>query len=73
MINKDKALARFRFNEALEEENTNLLEKLEQYKAVVDLLAEMDEYLNHGHGTSIGCDSIFHQQIKTLSQLKEKG
>ena len=34
--NRDKAVARFRFNEALEEENANLIKELEQRKAITE-------------------------------------
>jgi len=35
---------------------------------VMNLLAEMNTYLDHGNGTSIGSGSIFHHEIKALLQ-----
>ena len=32
---------------------------------LLKLLKEMDDYLDQGYGTSIGCGSIFHTQIKS--------
>jgi hypothetical protein len=34
------------------------------------LVKEMKEYLDHGHGTSIGCDSIFHSQMRDALKAK---
>ena len=57
--------------EAIDSRDKTIRDLKESNKALVELVSEMNDYLDKGHGTNIGCGSIFHQQLKAIANEQE--
>ena len=60
MTNKELSEALNRSNKAV----VSLAKRNNDLWVSANLIEEMITYLDHGHGTSIGCESIFHDEMR---------